>query len=450
MKRSNRGVVLLTCLFLALLLFGLTVVQVARVTFMSQAAMAQSRRLPVELLARSIFNQAFLELRRSPTVAVNRSGAMGGGTYQATTRKLSNGVTELEVRVQLQGLSASVVGSLRRLDPSPVPFYSVRGSRFGGNFLPTFWFPGKTGWEVLPPPTVAANEVARGELQVGVDLGNQPFFLSFPPVTYTTQPNGLPTMNYGPTINGPGYMTPSPAANGIHLHRFEKGAWTSLDLKVPMSTSGLMVNTSRNLILASSGGRVMAYEVDSGSWRQLVPPGEPLVGNMQVDEAGNLYAMTRTTAQMQSNGPMTVARYDGRQWVPLMTGAISDFTPLPSGEVLCQMGLGGSLQKSDGTTIALPPSLSNNVQKHFLTVDRDGRILAELVDRGGGMGNDFRAWSRDEKAPNAPLWAEQNSPNQVYGLNGQLVGGPITSLSAVVEGGNSSTTVQVRKVWEFR
>ena len=72
---------------------------------------------------------------------------------------------------------------------------------------------------------------------------------------------------------------------------------------------------------------------------------------------------------------MTVARYDGRQWVPLMTGAISDFTPLPSGEVPCQMGLGGSLQKSDGTTIALPPSLSNNVQKHFLTVDRDGRIL---------------------------------------------------------------------------
>lgn len=450
----QRGIVLITCFFLALLVFGLTVVQVARVTFLSQTAQLRARRLPVELRARSLFNQAFLELRRAPDNPIQRSGALDDGTFRMASRQLSGGVTELEVEVELDGIRASVRGSLTRLEPSPVPFYSVRGPRFGGSSVPTFWYPGESGWAVLPPPTIPAGDRLGGELPAGVDHSNQPFFLSArPPAPATPQPGIPPTFSNQVTVFGSSYGLP-PAPSQYHLQRFENQTWKLSDLSMPLPPDGLIVTVSRNQILASRAGEVMAYDVDRGSWRQLVPPGEPLAGNMQVDEQGRLYAVTRTTQEMLAGAPLKVSRWEGNGWVPLMQGNIYDFTPLPDGRVVSQMGsLGdstGAFVRSDGVTLSLPGSISSNVQKHFLTVDRDGNLMAELVDRGvGGMGNDFRAWRREE-SDQVPNWTEQESPNQVYDPSGNLVPGSVTSLFAVLEGGNSSTSQELRKVWEFR
>lgn len=445
----RRGIVLITCFFLALLVFGLTVVQVARVTFLNQAALLRARRLPVELQARSLFNQAFLQLRRAPDTPIQSSGPLPGGSFRTASRQLSGGVTELEVEVVLDGIRASVRGSLTRLEPSPVPFYSVRGPRFGGNSVPTFWYPGSSGWAVLPAPTIPAGDSFGSELLAGVDHDNQPFFLSFQQPPPVTPPGSIPSFSNQTTVFGTRYdLTPLPPR--WHLQRFQDQAWQSQTFSVPLPPAGLLVTTSRNQILASNGGEVMAYDVDRGSWRQLVPPGEPLVGNMQVDEKGQLYAVTRTTQEVQAGAPLTVSRWEGNRWVPLMRGNISDFTPLPDGQVVSQMGTAGELRRSDGTLLSLPGSLSNNVQKHFLTVDRDGNLMAELVDRGvGGMNNDFRAWRREELNQQTN-WTEQNSPNQVYDPSGNLVAGSVTSLFAVLEGGNSSTSQELRKVWEFR
>ncbi len=467
MRRRSRGVVLVTCLFLALLLFSLTVIQVTRVTFLAGAIRQTARDAQASLLARSAFNMALVQLRRTPGQQPQMAGNLGGGTYTVTSRRLSPSTVEVTARATLGGSSSRVVGRMSQLQPSQVPFYAVRGPRYSssGNVRPTFWFPSSSGWSVLPPPTIPATDgYSYGSfggnpsaLTLGVDLDNQPYFLTFPQqALYQPSAPGQFTFVNTPSYSGLGTpMMGTPVSSvRVRLHRFVGQRWTSQEITVPMSSDGLEITASRDQIMATRLGRVMAYSVDDGTWNELVPASNTLVGGPTVDENGQLYAMVRDLNSSPYSSGNQVGRWDGRTW-QRTSAPSSSYAALPDGTVVSSPLVTTSIQRSSPTgwtNIPLPSSLSNNVQRQLMAVDRDGSPIVQLVDRGGGFGNDFRVWKLTLGAQSVPSWQVADPPNQLYDSAGQLQPGTLatTPIMGLTGGGNSANNARLRKVWEYR
>lgn len=461
MRRRSRGVVLVTCLFLALLLFSLTAVQVTRATFLSGAIRKSARDAQASLLARSAFNMALVQLRRSPAQSPNLAGQLGGGVYSVTSRRLSPSTVEVTARASLGGSSACVVGRMTQLQPSQVPFYAVRGPRYSNSgTLPTFWFPTQRGWSVLPPPSIPPTDSlvlggtpgAPSSLGVGVDLENQPFFLTFPAQTlWQPPPPGQLLFVNTPSLSqvyAPMLGTPASSVQ-VRLHRFEQQQWVQRLVTIPIPVDGLSISVSRDQILATRLGRVMTYSVDDDGWRELVPSNPMLAGGLQVDELGHLYGMVRSQSAPMSTSPQ-MARWDGRAW-QAFPGSAGGFVPLPDGSLVTNTL--SKVTPAGTVPIALPTSLSGNVQKQMMAVDRDGSPVIQLVDRGaGGFGNDFRVWKLTLGAQSVPSWEVADPPNQLYDTAGQLQQGTAstTPIMGLTGGGNSANNARLRKVWEYR